>query len=416
MGRFRKRPKFVYKVTDNYYFKEKDIFDPNDLVEHIKNEDYRFRQEYLQETITISKIRNDKYQDIYYAKRIHLPQEEDFDWFDELTGFFAKKPQEYTIEDSTDSDSSTKENETLTLEEFESDLQAEPEHGSEITEIPKDETLEQEINELNTGSITEEQEYIKMSKDEYLSLQLEIEQLKSITRLEEDLEKEIDEQDVSSLEQTDIAAVEVVDPFSKNMDQLLDNTYKDEIVENVLRMTKHEMDQQLSQFVTSETAKIQAEIQQLDKRNLIEETITKRIESEREDQLAKLNIQMTNERDQEIHEENLRHETRLDKIANTYNQKLIEKTAKIKEKLKEKLETSIKEEYEQQSEQLSRILQGKMDELKLRQQAVNAGLEANFKEALENFNYQHKLVIQEVEQKKQSSPINLEEIRKLKQA
>ncbi|EOD7438240.1 hypothetical protein ACJQ40_002745 [Enterococcus faecium] len=406
---FRRKPKFFYKVSDNYYFKDKDIFDPYELVEHIKNEDYRFRQEYLQETITISKIRNDKYQDIYYAKRIHLPQEEDFDWFDELTGFFAKKPQEYTLEDSTDSESSTEENKTLTLEEFESDLQAEPEHGSEIPETPKDEILEQEINELNTGSVTEEKEFIKVSKDEYLSLQLEIEQLKNIARLEKGLEEEREEQ-------TNFTAVDVVDPLSKNMDQLLDNTYKDEIVENVLRMTKHEMDQQLSQFVTSETAKIQAEIQQLDKRNMIEETITKRIESEREDQLAKLNIQMTNERDQEIHEENLRHETRLDEIANTYNQKLIEETAKIKEKLKEKLETSIKEEYEQQSEQLSRILQGKMDELKLRQQAVNAGLEANFKEALENFNYQHKLVIQEVEQKKQSSPINLEEIRKLKQA
>lgn len=414
MGRFRKRPKFVYKVTDNYYFKEKDIFDPNDLVEHIKNEDYRFRQEYLQETITISKIRNDKYKDIYYAKRIHLPQEEDFDWFDELTGFFAKKPQEYTLEDSTledstDSESSTEENKTLTLEEFESDLQAEPEHGSEIPETPKDEILEQEINELNTGSVTEEKEFIKVSKDEYLSLQLEIEQLKNIARLEKGLEEEREEQ-------TNFTAVDVVDPLSKNMDQLLDNTYKDEIVENVLRMTKHEMDQQLSQFVTSETAKIQEEIQQLDKRNLIEETITKRIESEREDQLAKLNIQMTNERNQEIYEENLRHESRLDEIVNTYNQKLIEETAKIKQKLKEKLETRIEEEYEQQSEQLSRILQGKMDELKLRQQAVNAGLEANFKEALENFNYQHKLVIQEVEQKKQSSPINLEEIRKLKQA
>lgn len=413
---FRRKPKFIYKVSDNYYFKEKDIFDPYELVEHIKNEDYRFRQEYLQETITISKIRNDKYQDIYYAKRIHLPQEEDFDWFDELTGFFAKKPQEYTLEDSTDSDTSTKENETLTLEEFESDLKAEPEHGAEITEIPKDETLEQEINELNTGSITEEQEYIKMSKDEYLSLQLEIEQLKSITRLEEDLEKEIDEQDVSSLEQTDITAVEVVDPLSKNIDQLLENTYTDEVVENVLRMTKHEMDQQLSKFVNSETAKIQAEIQQLDKRDLIEETITRRIENEEEEQLAKLNIRMTNERDQEIREEKLRHESRLSEIASTYDQKLIEKTTQIKENLKEKLENSIKEEYEQQSEQLSRILQGKMDELKLRQQAVNAGLEANFKEALENFNYQHKLVIQEVEQKKQSSPINLEEIRKLKQA
>lgn len=413
---FSRKPKFVYKVTDNYYFKEKDIYDPHELIEHIKNEDYRFKQDFLQETITITKIRNNKYGNIYYAKRIHLPQEEGVDWYDELTGFFAKKPQEYTLEESTDDESNTEENETLTLEEFEFDLQAEPEYDSEIVKASEDETIEHTVNEPNSGSTIEEHEFIKVSKEEFLSLQMEIQQLKSISRLEKDLAEEHEEQEVSSSEQTNFATVEVVDPLSKNMDQLFENTYTDEIVENVLRMTKHEMDQQLSQFVASETAKIQAEIQQLDKRNLIEDTITKRIESEKEELLAKLNIQMTSERDQEIHEENLRHETRLDEIANTYHQNLMEKTANIKEKLKEKLEISIKEEYEQQSEQLSRILQGKMDELKLRQQAVNAGLEANFKEALENFNYQHKLVLQEVEQKKQSSPINLEEIRKLKQA
>ncbi|MCH1976559.1 hypothetical protein MCG01_05375 [Enterococcus hirae] len=413
---FSRKPKFVYKVSDNYYFKEKDIYDPHELIEHIKNEDYRFRQDFLQETITITKIRNNKYGKIYYAKRIHLPQEERVDWYDELTGFFAKKPQEYTLAEPTDDESNTEENETLTLEEFEFDLQAEPEYDSEIVKASEDETIEHTVNEPNSGSTIEEQEFIKVSKEEFLSLQMEIQQLKSKSRLEKGLAEEHEEQEVSSSEQTNFATVEVVDPLSKNMDQLFENTYTDEIVENVLRMTKHEMDQQLSQFVASETAKIQAEIQQLDKRNLIEDTITKRIESEKEELLAKLNIQMTSERDQEIHEENLRHETRLDEIANTYHQNLMEKTANIKEKLKEKLATSIKEEYEQQSEQLSRILQGKMDELKLRQQAVNAGLEANFKEALENFNYQHKLVLQEVEKKKQSSPINLEEIRKLKQA
>jgi len=61
-----------------------------------------------------------------------------------------------------------------------------------------------------------------------------------------------------------------------------------------------------------------------------------------------------------------------------------------------------------QTDQLSRILQGKMDELKIRQRTMNTGLEANFKEALANFNREHTQVIQVVEQKKQQSPIHLE--------
>lgn len=424
MGIFSRKPKFIYKVSDSYYFEGKDIFDPQDLVEHIRNEDYRFRQDFLQETITITKVRNNKYGDIYYAKRIHLPQEEGYDWFEELSGFFAKKPQKYTLDDFEEDELDNEQHETLTLEEFESDLQDEQKPTLESIGDTEDKILERETNELSSESVTEEQEYIKVSKKDFLSLQLAIEeQNKEISGLKNAKEQEkrfeekiIKKQDDSVLENDRLTALESTDPLSKNMDQLLENKYTDEIVENVLKMTKLEMDEQLSQFVASETTKIQTEIQQLDKRDLIKETITRRIESEKEEQLSKLNTQMTNERDQEIREEKLRHEAKLDEIENTFNKKLIEKTAMIKESLKEKLETSIQEEYEQQTEQLSRILQGKMDELKLRQQAVNAGLEANFKEALENFNRQHKLVIQEVEQKQQSSPINLEEIRKLKQA
>ena len=40
-----------------------------------------------------------------------------------------------------------------------------------------------------------------------------------------------------------------------------------------------------------------------------------------------------------------------------------------------------------------------MDELKIRQRAMNTGLKANFKEALANFNRGHTQVIQVVEQK-----------------
>lgn len=417
MGIFKRKPKFIYEISGGSYFEDTEFFDPYDLVEHIKNEDYRFRQDFIQETITISKIRNDKYNDVYYAKRINLPQEEDCDWLNELSGFFIKKPQDYLLEDLAENKPSNKHDESLTLEEFEAELLSEPEQKIDESVTTEEKPVEQEINELKNVPIAEENQFVKVSKEDFLSLKQEIADLKNRKVQEESSEKTfVEEQIESDLVKTLITTEKVVDPLSKNMDQLLESTYTDEIVQNVLRMTKNEMDKALSQFIASETTKIQTEIQQLDKRDLIEGVITKRIEDEETAQLSNLNIQVSSERDQEIRNENLRHDEKLKEIETTFSQQLNEKTTMIQEALKEKLETSIKEEYEQQTEQLSRILQGKMDELKLRQQAVNAGLEANFKEALENFNREHKQVIQDVEQKKQRSPINLEEIRKLKHA
>lgn len=98
-------------------------------------------------------------------------------------------------------------------------------------------------------------------------------------------------------------------------------------------------------------------------------------------------------------------------IESSFTTQLEGQSAAIQNAYKETIDQTIKKEYEQQTDQLSRILQGKMDELRLRQHTVNTGLEANFKEVLEKFNREHSQVIHEVEQKKQQSPINLEERR-----
>lgn len=103
-------------------------------------------------------------------------------------------------------------------------------------------------------------------------------------------------------------------------------------------------------------------------------------------------------------------------IEQVFQNKSEEQVAAIQTTYKNKLDSSIKEEYDKQTEQLSRILQGKMDELQLRQQAINTGLESNFKEALTEFNREHSQVIEEVERKKQCAPIDLTKWRKVKEA
>ncbi len=95
----------------------------------------------------------------------------------------------------------------------------------------------------------------------------------------------------------------------------------------------------------------------------------------------------------------MRHQQALQAIEQLFLSQLQEKTAAIKDTYRKKIEQTIREEYDRQTEELSRILQGKMDELKIRQRAMNTGLKANFKEALANFNRGHTQVIQVVEQK-----------------
>ena len=206
------------------------------------------------------------------------------------------------------------------------------------------------------------------------------------------------------------------DKLSEHMEQLTTVSKHDAIVQDVLLSTKAEVSQVLMTFVEKETAKIKEEIQELDKRGLIKEEFTKRLKMEEEQQLNELSQQLSKQKEESIQEENLRHQQRLQEIDQVFQNKSEEQVEAIKTTYKNKLDSSIKEEYDKQTEQLSRILQGKMDELQLRQQAINTSLESNFKEALAEFNREHSQVIEEVERKKQHAPIDLVERRKLKQA
>lgn len=144
---------------------------------------------------------------------------------------------------------------------------------------------------------------------------------------------------------------------------------------------------------------------------MIEESVTKRLQARKQEELANLENQLINQKQQQVQEEKLRHQQALQNIEKSFTTQLEGETEAIQNSYKETVDQTIKKEYEQQTEQLSRVLQGKMDELKLRQHTVNTGLEANFKEILETFNREHTQVIHEVEQKKQQSPISLEERR-----
>lgn len=132
MWGFNKKPKFIYQFSGCATFEEKEICNPYDLIKHIQEENYRFKNDYYEGDLIITKIRNNKKGQVYYAQRIHLPQGEDVDWVEELTNFFTKKPVAYEMEEliepkatkkSTSETSSTRPDQSpYTLADFEADL------------------------------------------------------------------------------------------------------------------------------------------------------------------------------------------------------------------------------------------------------------------------------------------------------
>lgn len=435
MKLFKRKPKFIYEISESENLPDSQLYDAYDLVEYITNQDFRFKRDYLKGSVLITKVRNNIHGTVYFAKRIYLPQEEGFEWLKELSDFFTKKPIDYSVddteeikaEDTTEHKETPNGNDGFTLEDFELELHqdttpVQAEQTSSTDELSMNESAVEERKSVDEAP--NEPELVQVSKKEFLSLKQAIEAQKmEIDQLREEREHSASanpEANVSDSKLNPIIPDEVSDLLDKELEidvsQLEIQSSSDEIVQSVLQSTKAEIDNALAAFVETETKKIKEEIKQLDKRDLIEELVTKRLTAEEQDRLSNLNQQLSLEKEQKTQEEILRHQQALREIEQAFVSQLQEETNVLREAYKNKIDQTIKAEYEKQTDQLSRILQGKMDELKMRQRTMNAGLEANFKEALANFNREHTQVIQVVEQKKHFSPIDLGERRKLKQA
>jgi hypothetical protein len=439
MRLFNRKPKFLYEFLGVDSFHEKEIVDPHELVNHMIDEDNRFRRDYLEGSITVSKVKNDKKGQIYYAERFDLPQDEGFDWLAALSSFFVKKPQEYDFSslssereekplapDKETTETVTETNKSLTLEDFEATIQSDsPTQKDELSAVPNEKQAHEETVSTNQSEVTavkveDEAEVVQLTKSDYEALRSAIQEQKQET---ERLREKINQQETSSVKPEPIPVI----PIEKEAPSVIENLFvqetqppsvvvPDELVPGVLRSTQTEIDQVLSQFVQTETTKIDEEIKQLDKRDQISGIISERLQLEEKEQLDQLSQQQATKKDQLLQEENQRHQQKVQEIEHTCKEEHQGKAAEIRSIFEEKITTSIKEEYDKQTEQLIRVFQGKMEELQLRQQAMNDGLGTILRESLEKFNQQHNQVIQEVERKKQGSPIDLEEQRKLKQA
>lgn len=182
-------------------------------------------------------------------------------------------------------------------------------------------------------------------------------------------------------------------------------SFEDTNVLDVIQMVKTEANKRLNDFIAQETTKINAEIEALDTRDKIEPSLTKRFEDEKANKAEALNKKVDADKEKAIAAENARHDAALQSIQVELEASRSKQLVALKEEFANKLSVAIKEEYDRQTEQLNLILQGKTEELQLRQKAVNEGMKNTVAEVLEGFNTNHGEVIQTVERRKNSSGV-----------
>ncbi|MDT2887951.1 hypothetical protein [Lactococcus lactis] len=266
------------------------------------------------------------------------------------------------------------------------DDQSEPSNNTESTEInDPDSTL------LTEAAIKEIVAKEMKGKDE------EIERLKQSLRSQE---KEESAKVENPLVKDDHVSEAILPTPSVSFD-----VSEDVNVFDVIKMVKYDANKRLEDFIAQETAKINAEIEALDTRDKIEPTLSKRFGDEKELEIEELNRKVESEKTEAISTENARHEAALKSIESESEANRVNQIAKLTEEFSAKLSSAIKEEYERQTEQLNLILQGKTEELQLRQKAVNEGMKNTVSEVLEGFNTNHGEVIQTVERRKKSSGV-----------
>lgn len=359
-----------------------------------------------------------KGKEILYAFKIELPLYEDNPYFDQLLSpFYTKKKlafEEVVLPEATEATKNEGGTPKLPPE-----LQALAESGTKCLEEQAPETVE--ISEMNF----EEQDLVDPNDDQAEQQQLienlmyqlemqqeEIQQLKQENASDLSLKKpfthmELQTEPVIKKKQTEVSSdksypglsLDSIEPKAEEPPVL---STPDSIgaVSDVLDLVKNEFSSRLSSFVEEETTKINQEIKELDTRHLIEEEVTKRVQTEKKRTIDAEILVLENEEQKELKEEQKRHESAVATIKRTCAEKKATKEQELDIHFKEKLSNDIAAEYKTQTDQLTRILQGKKDELAFKQKEMNEGLKANFAQVLASFNETHEKVIEQVEQQK----------------
>ncbi len=398
-----------------------------DLVNFIIGENQELLDHEEQGSLVVSKIESSKKGDkILFAQRLELPMTTKTNFDALLEPFYTRKPLEFdeSILEIQDEKRNSLENVEEKINQAKNDIvqreendegyapapqldlsddkEDEPDSGSDKQVLnddpsePSNETGRIEIN-VPASTLLTEAAIKEIVAKEMKDKDEEIERLKQSLRSQE-------KEEMAKVENPPVKDDHVSEAILAN--PLVSSDLSEDVnVLDVIKMVKYDANKRLEDFIAQETAKINAEIEALDTRDKIEPTLSKRFGDEKELEIKELNRKVDSEKTEAISSENARHEAALKSIESESEANRVSQIAKLTEEFSAKLSSAIKEEYERQTEQLNLILQGKTEELQLRQKAVNEGMKNTVSEVLEGFNTNHGEVIQTVERRKKSSGV-----------
>ena len=399
-----------------------------DLVNFIIGENQELLDHEEQGSLVVSKIESSKKgEQILFAQRLELPMTAKTNFDALLEPFYTRKPLEFdeSILEIQDEKRNSHENVEEKINQAKNDIVQREENDEGYAPAPQlDLSDDKEEDESDSGSDKQviNDDPSKPSNDtgrteinvpaSTLLTEASIKEIVAKEMKDKDDEIERLKQSLRSQEKEEMAKVE--NPLVKDdhvseailANPLVSSDLSEDVnVLDVIKMVKYDANKRLEDFIAQETAKINAEIEALDTRDKIEPTLSKRFGDEKELEIKELNRKVDSEKTEAISSENARHEAALKSIESESEANRVSQIAKLTEEFSAKLSSAIKEEYKRQTEQLNLILQGKTEELQLRQKAVNEGMKNTVSEVLEGFNTNHGEVIQNVERRKNSSGV-----------
>ncbi|MDG4967134.1 hypothetical protein OGZ37_11230 [Lactococcus lactis] len=399
-----------------------------DLVNFIIGENQELLDHEEQGSLVVSKIESSKKgEQILFAQRLELPMTAKTNFDALLEPFYTRKPLEFdeSILEIQDEKRNSHENVEEGIYQVKNDIVQREENDEGYAPAPQlDLSDDKEEEESSSGSIKQviNDDQSEPSNDtERTEINVPASTLLTEAAVKEIVAKEMNgkneeierlKQSLRSQEKEESAKVEIPLVKDDHVSEAILPTpsvsfdvSEDVNVFDVIKMVKYDANKRLEDFIAQETAKINAEIEALDTRDKIEPTLSKRFGDEKELEIKELNRKVDSEKTEAISTENARHEAALKSIESETETNRASQLSKLTEEFSTKLSSAIKEEYERQTEQLNLILQGKTEELQLRQKAVNEGMKNTVSEVLEGFNMNHGEVIQNVERRKNSSGV-----------
>ncbi|CUW08373.1 MULTISPECIES: hypothetical protein [Leuconostoc] len=394
-----RRPKYTYQLFNLENIDRVEMTDTGDMINFIAEENSRLMFAEEQGSVIVAKL--NRKGEIFVAQKIVLPMTEETDFDELLSNFYSKKyiafdeamfdevVHSITNDDAVDLTISEK---TLVEPEMPEDMKA---------LVAANNVRESQTTAKHQGQPNAEMVELMAA---FKQQQATIEDLKQTLKERDSRPNKptVNEgQSEISVVVEPVATIVVDEPESSDEESPTSNLQVDTMIVEV----KQAVSKRLSDYAKREQAKIDVEMVALDQRHKIPGQVKAVYEDKEVDAIHQATQQNMIKKDNDIAEENKRHEATLAQINAIAKQRLATETETIKAATKQRISQAVEAAYATQTKQLDQVLEGKLNELQLGQSKLNQALQANFENALATFNADHQKVMAVIEDKKTNANI-----------